>query len=110
MNYLTEFKIKAEIENTISNAVKRDNGDSVMYSMNDLNELVLWILPIIIQTIAAPFVTDLYNELKRRIKDRSKSKGVKLSDEDTDNLIYKSFKIMDDAKEADVTWTSNWTL
>ena len=78
--------------------------------MNDLNDLVLWILPIIIQTIAAPFVTDIYNELKRRIKDRSKNKGIKLSDEDTDNLIYKSFKIMEDAKDADITWTSNWTL
>lgn len=109
MNYLTKLKVKAEIENTIFEVAKRENGNSVLYSANDLNELVLWMLPIIMQVIAAPFVADAYNEMKRRIKEKFKSKGVRLSDEDTDNLFYNSFKIMDVSKEADVSWTSNWT-
>lgn len=110
MNYLIELKVKAEIEKAISDAVTKDNGDGVMYSMSDLNDLVLWLLPIIIQTIAGPFVNDLYVKLKSRIKDISKNKGVYLSDEDTNNLLYNSYKIMVDANEADVTWTTCWTL
>ena len=109
MNYLTELKIKAEIENTIFEAAKRENGNSVLYAPHEWTDLIIWVSPIIMQTIAAPFVTDAYNKMKRRIKEKFKSKGVRLSDEDTDNLFYNSFKIMDASKEAHVTWTSNWT-
>lgn len=108
MKKILERKISRIVEKKLSIAIKRElDEDTLPYI--DSTELVLFLVSTIFQTLAAPFVADAYNKLKKSIIKKTNDKGINLTEDDAKSIIYDSYIILKDANEVDITWTSNWT-
>lgn len=107
MNDNIKLKINAVVEKSIATAIKRELDEDTLPSFNS-KELVFWITQTIIQTIAAPFVANAYEQLMAAITSKADEKGVVLTDEDSKKMFKDAFVIMDEAEMLDESWKKNW--